>query len=210
MLCVCACVRVYVSMLIQGRALPNTPWKHSIHQQLEAGALGPALHFHWERGRQRRGGEKGGDKKDMRLPQGWEEGHSSVFSMRDETTGRNIYLKVERDKFIPRIVSKPSVELRMSVNKTQKLTSWPTNNLSFFFPGEPSLMGNWYLWWIQTDRYPLGEITQKQSWIESRLWVNGLEMISVEHDIFLPLESAERRDLSLPRCLSLIVFYKSF
>lgn len=48
------CVHVYVSMLIQGRALPNTPWKHSIHQQLEAGALGPALHFHWERGRQRR------------------------------------------------------------------------------------------------------------------------------------------------------------
>ena len=54
----CVCVHVYVSMLIQGRALPNTPWKHSIHQQLEAGGLGPALHFHWERGRQRRGGER--------------------------------------------------------------------------------------------------------------------------------------------------------
>ncbi len=71
------CVRVYVSMLIQGRALPNTPWKHSIHQQLEAEALGPALHFHWERGRQRRGGEKGGEEEDVRLPQGREEGHSS-------------------------------------------------------------------------------------------------------------------------------------
>lgn len=30
-----------------------------------------------------------------------------------------------------------------------------------FFSGEPPLMDNWYLSWIQTDRYPVGEITQK-------------------------------------------------
>lgn len=68
-------------------------------------------------------------------------------------------------------------------------------------------MDNWYLPWIQTDLYPLGEITEKQSWIESRLWVNSLQMISVEHDIFLPLEFAERHDSSLPHCLS--VFFSS-
>lgn len=119
---VCVCARVYVSMLIQGRALPNTPWKHSIHQQLEAGALGPALHFHWERGRQRRGGEKGGEKEDMRLPKGREEGHSSeclsLGHEGQEEWEEYIYIKVERNKFPPQIVLQPIVEVHMSVNKT--------------------------------------------------------------------------------------------
>lgn len=69
----CVRLHVYVSMLIQGRALPNTPWKHSIHQQLEAGALGLALHFHWERGRQKRGGKE----EMMRRPGGQKEEHGS-------------------------------------------------------------------------------------------------------------------------------------
>lgn len=55
-------------------------------------------------------------------------------------------------------------------------------------------------WSLSTGR----DYTEKQSWMESRLWVNSLETISVEHDIFLPLEYTERQDSSLPHCLSLI------
>lgn len=117
--CVRVCVCVYVSMLIQGRALPNTPWKHSIHQQLEAGALGPALHFHWERGRQRRGGEE----EDMRLPQGQEEGHSSGYVSSPWGTGGRggIYIwKWKGTNFL--LVLSPSQMTCQQVAETEKLT----------------------------------------------------------------------------------------
>lgn len=119
--CVCGCVsmRVCVSMLIQGRALPNTPWKHSIHQQLEEGALGPALHFHWERGRQRRGekedtkGTKGGAELWMFLSLPWGTGGMGRIYL-------YINIRVKKDTCPPRIVLLPSVEVNVSVNKTQK------------------------------------------------------------------------------------------
>ncbi len=61
-------------------------------------------------------------------------------------------------------------------------------------------------WSLSTGR----DYTETQSWIESRLWVNSLEMICVEHDIFLPLESAERQDSSLSHCLCFFIYLFNF
>lgn len=148
----CVCVHVYVSMLIQGRALPNTPWKHSIHQQLEAGALGPALHLHWERGQRR-----GGVEEHMRLPQGREEGHSSEY----------LCICHQGLKDCVECIC-GSVEVLMC-QQDRKSNGQQTAS-SCFFPGDKSLMDNWYLSWTQTDRYLRWQTTQKQnSWMESQV-----------------------------------------
>lgn len=138
MLCVRA--HVYVSMLIHGRALPNTPWKHSIHQQLEPGALGPALHLHWERGRQRRGGKRrrgeerrriwgyhGDERRCITLPCGIR-GLYGVFSQIDKYVYSEVIVLVSPNSVDLNKVIKKSLKCRPSTTPLILIWEiWPVN-----------------------------------------------------------------------------------